>query len=139
MDSDIRKSRISSFSHLKNSISFIKLPYQRINSSGYLTLKCQELCNNIFSKSYVYLPNGLSEQFHHKYKSLLDEQPSGIVGVISGTKSFKNYASLFFQSEDEMERYKESLKEALIVQFQKEINISHKVIKKEYDNWVTQS
>lgn len=35
-----------------------------------------------------------------------------------------------------IEQYKQSLKDALAVQFQKEKNISHSAIKKEYDTWV---
>lgn len=89
-----------------------------MKTSGVLTLKCQELCNNIFSKSYVYLPNGLSENFQHHYKDLLDDYPSGIMNMLSGSKgTIRNYASLFFQSESAVEQYKESLKEAIVVQF----------------------
>jgi hypothetical protein len=57
-------------------------------------------------KSYVYLAKGLSDEIEN------DDMPS-----------IKNYRSAFFENDEDLESYHKQLKEALIVQFQKEINI----------------
>jgi hypothetical protein len=47
------------------------------------------------------------------------------------------YRSAFFENDRDLENYHQQLKEALLVQFQKEINISrHIEIKMQYEEWV---
>ena len=48
-----------------------------------------------------------------------------------------NYRSAFFENDGDLEDYHKQLKEALQVQFQKEINIgSHVEIKRQYETWI---
>ena len=49
-----------------------KLPFSRLRKEAK-TLKSQDLCNNILSRSYLYLPHGLSQDFKHNYMSLLED------------------------------------------------------------------
>lgn len=86
---------------------------------------CIEELNNLNvqlggSKSYIYLEKGLSGD-------LSDDQSSQ--GI--------NYRSAFFENDLDLEDYHKQLKEALMAQFQKEINIgSHQEIKRQYELWV---
>lgn len=48
-----------------------------------------------------------------------------------------NYRSAFFENDGDLEDYHKQLKEALQVQFQKEINLgSHIEVKRQYENWI---
>ena len=50
------------------------------------------------------------------------------------------YRSAFFENDQDLENYNQQLKEALLVQFQKEINISrHIEIKLQYEEWVVKN
>lgn len=77
------------------------------------------------SKSYIYLAKGLSEE-------LSDDNSSR-----GGLGHAANYRSAFFENDKDLEDYHKQLKEALMVQFQKEINIaSHFEVKRQYEDWV---
>lgn len=77
------------------------------------------------SKSYVYLAKGLSEELSD------DNSSRGGLGATA------NYRSAFFENDKDLEDYHKQLKEALMVQFQKEINIaSHCEVKRQYEGWV---
>ncbi|TNV87330.1 hypothetical protein FGO68_gene2233 [Halteria grandinella] len=76
------------------------------------------------SKSYIYLAKGLSDELSD------DNSSKGGLGGI-------NYRSAFFENDKDLEDYHKQLKEALMVQFQKEINIaSHFEVKRQYEGWV---
>lgn len=76
------------------------------------------------SKSYIYLAKGLSDE--------LSNDPSYNQNGLNG-----GYRSAFFENDQDLENYNQQLKEALLVQFQKEINISgHIEIKLQYEAWV---
>lgn len=84
-------------------------------------IRSQELDHNFFSKSYVYLAKGLSDEIERN--NIEDSQ------II-------NYNSIFFENDIELEEYKQNIKDALTVQLQKEINISHVEIKEQYNAWL---
>jgi len=55
-----------------------------------------------------------------------DQSPQGV-----------NYRSAFFENDGDLEDYHKQLKEALQVQFQKEINLgTHIEIKRQYETWI---
>ena len=72
------------------------------------------------SKSYIYMVKGLSDELSDDVGSLHNNN--------------KNYRSAFFESDKDLEDYHRQLKDALQVQFQKEVNLgTHIEIKTKYE------
>jgi hypothetical protein len=78
----------------------LKKPSARLKSQEHLTLKSQELGHHYFSKSYVYLTKGLSDEIENN--NIEDSQ------II-------NYNSIFFEKDIDLEMYKQNIKDALSV------------------------